>query len=489
MTNSIDIYEAWPLIPSSRTIRLLQIQRDQDDRICGSFRVHSLDDQNGFWIALSYTWRSFNQADDEKMHDISIEGAPFAIGTNLLRALNALLDQRREDVVHDDIQPSSICETWACERPVMNEHTCFWIDAICINQSNIQERNHQVALMGAIYSRANLVISWMTPGDNYAQSSQSAGWTLEELCERDYLDATAVRVVYNVYWERMWIIQECVLPRVNVLLFEHFWIDPHKIDSWTRSRNGRMAAVVNTRISFQSPPVTSNERTPTLLSMITRFLRHKCADPRDRIYALLGLKVQYHPIEVNYEKSNLELFIEFVVAEVDFVPALSGRSRTILEVALALGLEDTLPVVDCLSRLPYSSFTTIPWHNDMSTSQTWTDWLSKSSDGWKSLQAFAASCQFGRSESGIYKESGPFSFDGAWTFNRACKSWISLEEFCEERGICIDQLCVTSGDTNPHGLDVISELEQRDTDRVRSAAAAYDRRMADRWQESHKESV
>lgn len=30
----------------------------------------------------------------------------------------------------------------------------FWIDAICIDQSNIEERNHQVPLMKAIYSNA-----------------------------------------------------------------------------------------------------------------------------------------------------------------------------------------------------------------------------------------------------------------------------------------------------------------------------------------------
>ncbi|KAF8852372.1 HET-domain-containing protein, partial [Acephala macrosclerotiorum] len=30
----------------------------------------------------------------------------------------------------------------------------FWIDAICIDQSNIPERNHQVDQMGRIYSQA-----------------------------------------------------------------------------------------------------------------------------------------------------------------------------------------------------------------------------------------------------------------------------------------------------------------------------------------------
>lgn len=40
--------------------------------------------------------------------------------------------------------------------------TCvLWIDAICIDQTSIGERNHQVALMGDVYSKASGVIIWL----------------------------------------------------------------------------------------------------------------------------------------------------------------------------------------------------------------------------------------------------------------------------------------------------------------------------------------
>jgi hypothetical protein len=37
----------------------------------------------------------------------------------------------------------------------------LWIDTLCIDQSNTDERNHQVQQMGSIYERAEEVISWL----------------------------------------------------------------------------------------------------------------------------------------------------------------------------------------------------------------------------------------------------------------------------------------------------------------------------------------
>ena len=37
----------------------------------------------------------------------------------------------------------------------------LWIDALCINQSDIEERSSQVAFMSSVYSRAVRVIVWL----------------------------------------------------------------------------------------------------------------------------------------------------------------------------------------------------------------------------------------------------------------------------------------------------------------------------------------
>jgi hypothetical protein len=48
-------------------------------------------------------------------------------------------------------------------RPRVNQHALLWIDAICINQSVLDnsERNHQVSLMGEIYATAEQVWVWL----------------------------------------------------------------------------------------------------------------------------------------------------------------------------------------------------------------------------------------------------------------------------------------------------------------------------------------
>ena len=44
-----------------------------------------------------------------------------------------------------------------------NETRYLWVDAVCINQNKISERNAQVALMGNVYARASRVIVWLGP--------------------------------------------------------------------------------------------------------------------------------------------------------------------------------------------------------------------------------------------------------------------------------------------------------------------------------------
>jgi Heterokaryon incompatibility protein (HET) len=37
----------------------------------------------------------------------------------------------------------------------------FWIDALCINQEDVSERNHQVRMIGKIYSQAQGIVAWL----------------------------------------------------------------------------------------------------------------------------------------------------------------------------------------------------------------------------------------------------------------------------------------------------------------------------------------
>ena len=47
-----------------------------------------------------------------------------------------------------------------------DHHRILWIDALCINQDDLRERNHQVRQMRSIYQFATRVVVWLGPADS-----------------------------------------------------------------------------------------------------------------------------------------------------------------------------------------------------------------------------------------------------------------------------------------------------------------------------------
>ena len=85
------------------------------------------------YTCLSYVWGS-SPAD----HTIFVNDRLFAIRKNLYDYLERVQRSRSR--------------RW------------LWVDAICIDQGNIKERNHQVALMAKIYNNAESVDIWLGTG-------------------------------------------------------------------------------------------------------------------------------------------------------------------------------------------------------------------------------------------------------------------------------------------------------------------------------------
>jgi hypothetical protein len=101
----------------------------------------SLDDSPTF-EALSYTWKlddgSWSDGASVGEHFMIIcDGQSLQVGANLFAALN-------------NLRPSS--PSGAAD---------FWIDAICINQSDNTQRSQQVQIMQKIYAQAKAVIIWL----------------------------------------------------------------------------------------------------------------------------------------------------------------------------------------------------------------------------------------------------------------------------------------------------------------------------------------
>jgi len=111
----------------------------------------------------------------------------------------------------------------------------YWIDALCINQSDNSERGHQVRQMTRIYQQAYGIDVWLGIEEansrlgidliNQAESAWSetrimskgsmvqAGWVEARLADRAYAAHwEGLRQVFQrSYWKRLWIIQELVV--------------------------------------------------------------------------------------------------------------------------------------------------------------------------------------------------------------------------------------------------------------------------------------
>jgi len=136
-------YQHRPLPPGDN-IRVVSIEPSRDfDAPCAAVCSYSpstsfaVATANTHWNTMpypNYTW-GFNNCD----HQILCDEHPFFVTANCHAALKHLRLPSRTRTI--------------------------WVDAICIDQSSMSERNEQVKLMGDIYKLANKVFIWLGQGD------------------------------------------------------------------------------------------------------------------------------------------------------------------------------------------------------------------------------------------------------------------------------------------------------------------------------------
>ena len=88
-----------------------------------------------------------------------------------------------------------------------NESRMLWIDALCIDQENVEERNHQVGLMGLIYRKAKQIRIWL------GQPADKSGRALTRLRQlanvHEKIGTRGLKAIRALltreYWSRAWI--------------------------------------------------------------------------------------------------------------------------------------------------------------------------------------------------------------------------------------------------------------------------------------------
>jgi hypothetical protein len=301
-------YQYTPLDASQNSIRLLRLQAAPDASApirCSLF--HTTHKEAPPYVALSYVW-----GDSSNPQLVLVDSGAISVTPNLHHALLRL----RPDAGQDDL--------------------VMWIDAICINQEDIQERNVQIGNMRAIYQHASRVAVWL--GLDYNESSTAIQMARDlNVCQsRDEVFALLdrpqsknhleflVTLFRRQYWWRIWVIQEVscaksamvycgeevipwqildnvcdILKAVEQQLHSLFYKSPSYIRTLT------FGGPRGLQLSRYSPNLSA----PPLLELLLSHKSKKSTDPKDKVYALVGISSSRHTFgTIDYSLSMREIY-------------------------------------------------------------------------------------------------------------------------------------------------------------------------------------
>jgi hypothetical protein len=302
----LDGFQYSPLNRESNEIRLITLKSgDVKEDIQCLLTQHSLN-QAPAYEALSYAW-----GNSTEVMPISINGCMVHIRSNLYSALRHL----------------------RCQKNIR----ILWVDAVCIDQNDNTEKDHQVMIMKRIYECANQVIIWLdeaTRGSGLAleKIKEAANFRKEELVSktlqwaRDEIFGTEAWIEFlnffhREWWTRTWVIQEVAVAKHIVLVCgdDHILVDCFD-KTITNLRCMRLTST--RREGFADADEDCNdikgikelERTTyDLLYLAGKYRYLKSSDPRDKLYALFGLagEINFKP---DYGVSVREVYRRFVEA-------------------------------------------------------------------------------------------------------------------------------------------------------------------------------
>lgn len=223
-------YHYTALKDSSKTIRLLKVTKQHSESsfeaeltevrlVVNSPNVSKVHVPQ--YTALSYTW---GQPDDGKTR--IIDGKRLHIRSNVHSFLTHVSAESTQEL--------------------------FWIDAVCINQSSIEERGQQVRLMRQIYSQASKVRVWLGYGNetlcyllrDIREARNNSGslyiTQMRELRDADYRSNArrGSSVLGRLdYWTRLWVVQEVFFAREILVHYDREYVSWDKLhEAWITRR-------------------------------------------------------------------------------------------------------------------------------------------------------------------------------------------------------------------------------------------------------------
>jgi hypothetical protein len=214
----------------------------------------------------------------------------------------------------------------------------LWIDALCINQESVSERNAQVAIMRDIYKAAKRIVVWLGLGcachRDYPYLATEAYRLYGESSRNGVLDSCtgteipehvvdAIRCLgENEWWSRSWILQEASTPHAALEL----WLGPSRVSFedikfvhydmlWAMGMERQAAIPPGYNKTLDLLGELAESRLDgdglTLLYFLIKCQNFEATNPRDKIYAFLGIYADAcgdFPITIDYSLSVAEVF-------------------------------------------------------------------------------------------------------------------------------------------------------------------------------------
>jgi len=309
MTQSPEAYFRHdPIDLSEPAFRLLRILKGKDSTICCEL-FQALVRQRSVAIsyeALSYVWGSPGAE-----YLVEINGKPFRITKNLHEALRHLRLRNQDRIV--------------------------WVDAICIDQDNKAEQGHQVEHMGDIYKEAAQVIYWLGPATYFTPfcfevlgalqdrigDTPHKDWTRQQWVELwksvecrpktfPGLQREGLRELLDRPWfRRIWILQEVANSQAAVVhcgkdsvSARVFALAPFLMAIIPEAHSQAVLDMMPGLLRKES--WFSGKR--DLYTLLRNFGDSKATDPRDLVYALLGISSDaISHIHPDYQKTETEV--------------------------------------------------------------------------------------------------------------------------------------------------------------------------------------
>lgn len=297
------------IIPSTHFRLLILDGGEAADKVSCSLEQYCLASAPGY-EAISYVW-----GDPSETSDIICSGQQLAVPKSLHSAL--------------------------CRFRFASQKRTLWADAICINQRDLGEQSAQVSIMGKIYSQARQVLIWLGEETEYDSEAFNAVSQLETALPTPLPNDSEIFIravnsiprsswlqiaclLQNPWFQRVWVIQEVRMARSAQLFhgsksiaWSKFAEAVEKISLYnieTIFAASKLALLALKNIGLMREKLESRRPFLQLLCYARDF---KSTDPRDKLFALLGLcDSDAVPWESpNYTIPASKLFVQYTKQE------------------------------------------------------------------------------------------------------------------------------------------------------------------------------